>query len=368
MAERGPVNCPFSVGNAIIAIWVWDEWKGIAAMRGFRLFFSVALIGAVVLGAGGELAWGALSAEDVFPADVDPLMGDYVGRWTSEEFIDPALAAQVIALGRDRYRVKLMTKLDMRCPVLLSVEVTRSGKGLSFEKKPYSGKIRRGVFTGGRGKGIFELKKVTRLSPTLGAKPPAGAVVLFDGSGLDAWESPVGWEVTDDGLMMVTPKGQTLASKGRFLDIQLHVEFRTPFMPRSRGQQRGNSGIFCQENYEVQILDSYGLEGDYTECGALYKLSAPHVNACAPPLQWQTYDITYRAPRFDPSGKKLHNGRMTVYHNGVLIHNDQELKWLTMYTEAQRLAPAPSEAEPILLQGHSNYVQYRNLWLEELGE
>lgn len=317
-----------------------------------------------------NMVWAALSAEDVFPATPDPFVGDWQGRWLQGEKVDPDIAAQVVALGAGKYCIRLVPKLDMRCPPLVVVETTCSGDAMAFEEGGYYGQIKGDRFTGGRGKGksTFEMKKVTRLSPTLGLEPPAGAIVLFDGSGLDQWQSPQGCEVLDDGSMMIGPKGKTLVSKGTFTDVKLHVEFRTPFMPKARGQQRGNSGVFLQDVYEVQILDSYGLEGYYNECGALYKVSAPHVNACAPPLEWQTYDITYRAPRHDESGKLTENPRMSVHHNGVLIHNDQEIPWITAWTEKQRLAPAPRKPGHIILQVHGNFVQFRNIWLVDLAD
>lgn len=330
---------------------------------------SGVVVWGVVMGAMAPGAWAAWTVEDVFPEEEDAFVGDYVGRWTRGEVVDPAVAAQVIALGRDRYRIRVVSKLDMRCPVMVSVEVKAEGGRLAFEEGRYAGEISDGRFSGSRGgdKAAFEMKRVVRLSPTLGAAPPEGAVVLFDGSGMDAWQESKGWEVLDDEILMVTPQAKSLFSKGRFLDLRLHVEFREPFLPRSRGQNRGNSGVFLQGVYEVQVLDSYGLEGLYNECGALYKLAAPRVNACAPPLQWQTYDITYRAPRYE-GGQKVANGRMTVVHNGVPIHDDQELKWITAFTEMERTAPAPNVPGPLQLSAHANFVQYRNIWLVELGD
>ncbi len=126
--------------------------------------------------------------------------------------------------------------------------------------------------------------------------------------------------------------------------------------------------MFLQDTYEVQILDSFGLEGYCNECGALYKVAAPMVNACRPPLDWQAYDIEYRAPRFDGAGNLSANPVMTVRHNGVLIHNAQEMPWLTGWKEKDRLKPPPGEALPIRLQSHHNYMQFRNIWLVELPQ
>lgn len=312
-------------------------------------------------------AFAAPTAAEMFPDQPDPFVGDYVGRWDPSEEVNPELAAQIIALGRDTYRIRLVNKLDMRCPIIAEAEVKPKGGKLAFKDGALQGETDGHAFTGARGKRSFSMARVDRQSPTLGATPPANAVVLFDGSNLDAWTGTEGW-VVENGVLMVTPDGKYLTTKETWRDVQLHIEFRLPFMPNSRGQGRGNSGVFLQDKYEVQVLDSYGLEGYYDECGALYKLSAPHVNACYPPLAWQTYDITYRAPRHDENGNLLENGRMTVLHNGVLIHNDQELKWLTEWKEEGRLKPAPREPGPIKLQGHDNYVQFRNIWLVDLAE
>jgi hypothetical protein len=133
-------------------------------------------------------------------------------------------------------------------------------------------------------------------------------------------------------------------------------------MPEKRGQGRGNSGVYLQGRYEVQILDSYALEGRDNECGGIYKVGPPLVNMCAPPTQWQTYDITFRAPRFDANGKKIELSTLTVVHNGVTIQNEVKAKGPTT------AAPDLTEKGPggIYLQDHGNPVEYRNIWLVEL--
>jgi hypothetical protein len=200
------------------------------------------------------------------------------------------------------------------------------------------------------------LRKVHRQSPTLGARPPPGALVLFDGSstGNRATDAFTGGRTTPDGLLMVGPTTR-LAVR----DFFLHLEFRTPFMPAARGQGRGNSGVYIQRRYEVQILDSFGLPGVDNECGGLYKQRAPALNMCLPPLAWQTYDIEFRAARFD-AGKKTGAAQITVRHNGVTIHNRIELTNKT--GGGQPEGPQPL---PILLQDHGNPVHFRNVWLVE---
>jgi hypothetical protein len=200
------------------------------------------------------------------------------------------------------------------------------------------------------------LKRVVRRSPTEGAKPPAGAVVLFDGTSADAWDQG---KVENGLLSVMVPRGQT--SKRQFGDCTLHVEFMTPFMPKARGQARGNSGVYLQGRYEVQVLDSFGLAGKNNECGGLYELSDPAVNMCYPPLQWQTYDIDFTAARYDAAGQKTSDARITVKHNGVVVQDDVALK---RDTRAAPVKEGPARGQ-INLQNHGNPVYYRNVWVVE---
>ncbi len=330
------------------------------------IWFRIGLLG-LVLGAGAAYAQKGIEA--YFPQEPDPFMGDYSGRWSAEIDVDPEVHAQVFPLGRDMYQIRIVAKLGHRAPPKAIIEAKAKGGKIEFNEQGHRGVIENGTIVGGQstGKATFEMKRDVRESPTMGKQPPEGAIVLFDGDDFDAWQGTEDW-VLIPGAMMVTPKGSYLESKQLFKSVDLHVEFRTPLMATARGQARGNSGVFLQSAYEVQVLDSYGLEGYYNECGALYKLSAPRVNACAPPLQWQTYDISYTAPRYNANGKLEANGRITVFHNGILIQDDIELRWRTDWKEADRLKPPPTEPGRIRLQGHNNYVQFRNIWLVDKGE
>src|SRR5205814_4975648 len=141
--------------------------------------------------------------------------------------------------------------------------------------------------------------------------------------------------------------------------FHMHVEFKTPFMPTARDQQRGNSGVYIQRRYEVQILDSFGLEGAFNEAGSLYRQTPPDLNMAFPPLTWQTYDIWFTPPQFAADGKtKTANARITVLHNGIPIHWHREITAKT--GGGQQEAPQPL---PIQLQDHGNPVMYRNIWL-----
>ena len=199
---------------------------------------------------------------------------------------------------------------------------------------------------------LAKLKKQYRKSRTLGKKPPPGAIVVFDGTSLDQWN--------DAKLVEGKYLGATNCfTKKKFGDHELHIEFRTPFMPEARGQVRGNSGVYIQGRYELQVLDSFGLEGKDNECGAIYKIRRPQVNMCYPPLSWQTYDIKFVSAKYDKDDKKTNNAHTTIRHNDVVIHDDLQLPRYTpgRYDEG----PGP---EALFLQ-HRDPVVYRNIWVIE---
>ncbi len=200
------------------------------------------------------------------------------------------------------------------------------------------------------------LKRVERKSPTLGAKPPASAIVLFDGTPASVEKQWQGGKLSPDGLLV-----QGTQSKDTFQDYQLHLEFRTPFMPSARGQARGNSGVYHQGRYETQILDSFGLKGLNNETGGIYEVSDPSLNMCYPPLSWQTYDVQFTAARYDAHGKETAPARITARVNGVLVQSEVAVEKPT------RAAPVKAGAEPgpIYLQDHGNPIRFQNIWIVE---
>ncbi len=197
---------------------------------------------------------------------------------------------------------------------------------------------------------------------SLGAKPPEGAVILFDGTSLDGWvktdgTTPAKWPAADGNVTV--GKGSIMTRK-RFANFQLHLEFNVPYMPKAHGQGRGNSGVYLGGIYEVQVLDSYGLKLGNDDCGAIYKQIVPAANVCKPPLQWQTYDITFHKAVVD-AGKVVKKARVTVIHNGVTTIDNAEIS----ITPGGIKLPE-GEDGPILLQDHGDPVEYRNLWIKPL--
>lgn len=205
----------------------------------------------------------------------------------------------------------------------------------------------------------FVMKKVLRKSPTLGARPPRGAIVLFDGTGTDAWREA---RIVEGNHLAHGSK-----TKQSFHDHRIHLEFRTPFMPSARGMHRGNSGVLVRDKYEVQIVDSFGwtyinrrfVRNSWVgRTGGIEELLPPDENMSFPPLSWQTYDIEFFMPQHDDARNQLTPPMMTVRHNGVLIHN-------------RRVLPPESETRPdrdpgrLYLQEHHDRVVYRNIWIVE---
>lgn len=197
---------------------------------------------------------------------------------------------------------------------------------------------------------------------------PSDAIILFDGTNLDEWTNndgaAAGWKVGDGAMTVVKGTG-VIKTKRNFGSVQLHIEWRSPAVVESEGQGRGNSGVFLNGIYEVQVLDSYNNR-TYSngQAASIYKQHMPLVNACRPPGEWQTYDIIYKQPQFNKDGVKVQSGTLTVIQNGILVQNNIEIKGTTPYIG---LPKNPSHGDgPLILQDHSNPVSYRNVWVREL--
>jgi Domain of Unknown Function (DUF1080) len=283
-----------------------------------------------------------------------PIQGEYVGETGDDKW-----GLQVIALGKGEFKVVVHKgglpgdgwdqSKKIEAPGKWEGDVV---KFTSSENHTLTlSKDGTGVGANAQG-GTCEFRRVVRKSPTEGAKPPEGAVVLFDGSSAEAFNNG---KIDDRKLLQVG-----VTSKQKFGDQTIHIEFILPFMPDARGQGRANSGLYVQNRYELQILDSFGLKGENNECGGFYTKAAPSVNMCYPPLQWQTYDIDFTAAKFDETGKKIANAKTTVKHNGVVIHDNFEFNGPCPGGQ-----PETKDPGAIQLQNHSNPVFFRNIWVVE---
>ncbi|MEE8450991.1 MAG: ThuA domain-containing protein [Thermoguttaceae bacterium] len=288
------------------------------------------------------------------------VQGEYVGQLTrGDETFD--CGVQVIALGDGKFHAVAMVGglpgagWDGSEPVHADGGTFDRATTLSAADGSSEAVIQDGRMTvkssGGRTLGTLE--RIVRKSPTLGAMPPAGAIVLFDGTGTENFQNA---RMTPEGLLM-----ELAASKQRFQSYYSHIEFLVPLMPYARGQARGNNGYFCQGRYQAQILDSFGLEPGKGECGAIYGLAAPTTNMCLPPLSWQTFDVDFKAAVFK-DGEKVENARMTVRHNGVLIHGDVEVPATSSGALIKEEGPEPG---PVFVQRHTAPMRFRNIWVVE---
>ncbi|MEN8772650.1 MAG: DUF1080 domain-containing protein [Akkermansiaceae bacterium] len=272
-----------------------------------------------------------------------------------------SVGAQVVALGGGKFDLYVLEgglpglgweKKDSRIKISGNLE---EGTVTFSQEKGVSALLEEKTLTIQQdGKDAIKLPRVARKSPTVGAEAPEGATVLFDGTSVEHWQNGK----MKDGLLQAT--GTT--SKPKFKDYTLHLEFRTPYKPFARGQGRGNSGVYFGGRWETQVLDSFALDGKMNECGGIYSISEPDVNACLPPLTWQTYDVDFTAAKFDSDGKRTTWPRMTVKLNGVIIHKDRELP-KDNTTAAPGKGALKDEPLPVFLQNHGNPVVFRNVWV-----
>jgi hypothetical protein len=319
----------------------------------------------------------ALASVTVVAEDDDMIMGNYHGAFTTADWAGKYIRAQVVAQNKTAHRIVLFIGDDEASAVRVEASGRVKDGAALFEdaldiatlggKYAFTARIENETLTGTlkeaanrRGKeAAFTLKRVFIEPPTLGMAPPEGAVSLFDGNNITNWErTPLHWCLTGDGAMEVCSSSfKTLEEYGSGL---YHIEFRTPFMPSERGQARGNSGVYLLGRYEVQVLDTFGLEPADNFCGGIYSFATPIADAILPPLQWQTYDITFTAPTFDADGGKLTNARIHVLHNGIVVHDNVELGSGTPGGVSDKEATAG----PLLLQDHGNQVRFRNIWFK----
>lgn len=310
-----------------------------------------------------------LVATDVKQVDRDYwFQGEYLGSARNTCGRCEACGLQVVALGKNEFQAVLyngglpgggwwtgMTKRDFKGhrdgetlrligeDATQRIEIQKSKATLQSVHQPPTPASEQVISVG-------ELIRVERRSQTLGAMPPVGAIVLFDGSSTDHWKNG---RKTDDGSLMIGTETKT-----PYRDFCMHVEFMLPYMPNARGQGRANSGVYIQSRYEVQVLDSFGLKGENNEAAGLYKFKAPDANLCFPPLVWQTYDIEFQAARFDDQKQKTAPATVSVWHNGILVQNRVELANKTGGGAAEGPLSLPTK-----LQDHGNPVRFRNIWL-----
>ena len=202
--------------------------------------------------------------------------------------------------------------------------------------------------------------------------PPSDAVILFDGKDFSKWKaygknSSVEWTINKDGSMTVFPGKGAIETKEEHGSIQLHIEWKTPKKVISSGQGRGNSGVYFQNRYEIQVLDSY-KNRTYSngQAGSIYKQYAPLVNASRPPGEWQEYDIIFMEPLYDDNGEILRAGRFTVFHNGILIQNNAQILGTTEYIGPPKTKMTNFPRKSLMIQDHGNLVSYRNIWYRKL--
>ena len=318
----------------------------------------------------------------------DPLFGEYEGTYFGGEpgaaVQADAAQAQVVPAGNKVYRVVLRARAGAEegWPLQAELEGRLEGDVIKVAGQAgandWDGTIGPdGLKIAKRGYGgMFEMKRVVRTSPNEGLKPPAGALVLaayapgkpadlshFKAGGWVADEDGTVHRVMGTGPRLDIPRQDLLTAREDLRSYKLHVEFRVPYEPALRGQMRGNSGIIMADRYEVQVLDTFGLIPGTGDCASVYAVAPPKVNAAFPPLSWQTYDITFRAPKLGADGTLKRKPQISVVWNGVTVHENQEMDTPTGNAKREN-----AEQGPLRIQDHGNLVLYRNIWLVELPE
>jgi hypothetical protein len=276
------------------------------------------------------------------------------------------IEARVVALGKQAYKVFVRDVLPDKTVAKTELDGKTEGEKITVAGGDWAGAYADAAIAGKIGDGgTFELKRVVREPPSLGIKPPEGTIVLVDGKNFDEVTcaknkdgTPQEWKIVEPGAIQV-PKGGMNSKRQFDGSFKLHVEFKSPFMPDARDQGRGNSGVYLPNGEEIQVLDSFGMTS-YPGgcCGGLYAYKNPDAFdkftlASLPPLQWQTYDVEYRVQKAD--GKLTGKPRVTVFHNGIKIHDNVEIR-------------KDAKNGGFNFQDHGNPVQYRNIWVLPLKE
>lgn len=296
------------------------------------------------------------------PAEAGPafkFVGEYVGTITTSaqgRWQNTRIGLQVVALGngqfkgveylgglpgagwKGRKKAVLPGKMSGNVVILDAVPVDVVVDGITAE-----------VGIPGETPAFGTLRRINRASPTLGMRPPRQAEILFARGHAGGLKNV---DITKTGLL-----AEGAVTTEPYSDFTLHLEFRLPFMPDARSQGRGNSGVYLQQRYEIQILNSFGNEPVYNGAGAIYRTKPPRVNMTFPPLRWQTYDIRFHPAQFE-NGKKVTSAKITVWHNGVKIHDDVSIPHKT--GAGQPEGPNPL---PLRFQDHGNPVRFRNIWI-----
>jgi Domain of Unknown Function (DUF1080) len=344
-------------------------------MKPSNRFLGIAAACVFAFECGGAL-WAAEPTKAPLKVYTDPeradadfkFQGEYVGEITQVDGTKARLGTQVRALGDGAFRTmffagglpgdgwdgKTIMQKAPSTDAMVPADAKREGDRVVIDQV-YKATADERTVTGQSDRGArFKLTRVARQSSTLGAKSPAGAIALFDGTNTDQWEKDA--HVTPQKLL-----GPGATTKQKFQDFTLHLEFMISYVPHTQDiGQRPNSGVYLQQRYEIQILDSFGVTMGSHDCGVLYAQVVPTINMCYPPLTWQTYDIDFTAARYDAVGNKTKLARCTVKFNGVIILDNVEI---------QRSTPAgipeSPEAGSIYLQAHGLPIFFKNVWLVE---